>query len=271
MKSSNYKALFSISVNHTYFESKRNDCIQISPGAMTETLQKRFGIKIRRTLTGIGIYTNNTGSETDFFEYVKNVTGYDSFDFNIVVRPQIFWSVTELPIKWLGTFIYDSKLCASKGGNTFVLIPELNNEIRQNNSGTITIRFDDLTKHPQEVSYNIEFRARSTQWNYYIINRSKVKLTNPAINGKHSAISFGGPEIEVTPDGISALKFTSGENLLPLSEIPKYKFDLVDKLNGSNSSMRSIYKGLPTPDPIRTSVMEINGKSGWTSPMYIYI
>jgi len=61
--------------------------------------------------------------------------------------------------------------------------------------------------------------------------------------------------------------FSSGTNLLPLSEIPKYKFDLVNNSAAGDlsatkklSTGKVVFKGLPNPDPGNTGIIVLNGQ-----------
>lgn len=267
-----YKILFSLSVAHSYFEKGLWDCIQLLPGKTTKTLQKRFDIKMRMGINGLEVYLNSIGSATSLLTYITSVTDQDYFDFEIVTDPLLFWSVTDLPSNSVGQLIYDSQLSVPKDKTTSILKPTLSDEPCLKNSGNVKIRFADIIKSESgKISFHIEFQAKSTQWNYYIINKSKIKLNKPGIAEKANSISFEGPESVTTQEGISAIRFSSGGHLLPLSQVPKYKFDLVDDASGGTSGAKPIYKGLPNPDPIRTDIVQVNGKNVFASPMYIYI
>ncbi len=97
-----------------------------------------------------------------------------------------------------------------------------------------------------------------------------MQLQSPQITGK-PAINFTGPQDVVLDNGQQAMLFSSGDNLIPLSIIGNNKFDLVSKpaANGNkNAASKIIFKGLPIPDPMRTSSAEGNKIA---SKMYVYI
>lgn len=272
MITTSYRLLFQLSVHHTYFEGSVKDCIRFLPGKITKKLLKRFGLKIAKSINGIEVYTNSRQSNAAFFNYVSTVTSEDRFDFDIITDSSLFWSVTELPVEWLGKLNYDSTLSTRKEDGTLLLQPALATGSCMESSGSVSIQFTDiLNNYSDRLVFDVEFKARATQWNYYIINKSKIKLNDPGISVKNNPVSFEGPERVTTSDGTSALRFSSGSNLLPLSEVPKYKFDLVDNASSSTVSARSIFKGLPTPDPVHTMLVQVNGKNEIASPMYIYI
>jgi hypothetical protein len=145
--------------------------------------------------------------------------------------------------------------------------------------GSLIIHFDDILKFRADKGYTqfgISFEARSTQWQYYVINKTSIQLDNPAI-GK-TDINFTGPQNVVLGNGEQAILFSSGDHLIPLSEIPKYKFDLVntpatnDRIQIKNkSASKLIYKGLPNPNPERIGITKVNGQNQVSSPIYIYV
>ena len=124
--------------------------------------------------------------------------------------------------------------------------------------------------------FEIAFNARSTQWNYYVINKSSIKLDHPKIEGK-SEIKFEGPFNRVSQTGNKALFFTSGNHLIPLSEIPKFKFNLINESKASAKTAKktltskTIYTSLPNPDPGKIDIEEIEKKIIVSSSIYVYV
>jgi hypothetical protein len=139
--------------------------------------------------------------------------------------------------------------------------------------GRVRFYFADLVASP---AFEIRFSARATQWQYYIINRSAAQLDNPSITGK-AGIPFEGPTEVTIASGQQALFFSTGENLLPLSLSPKYRFDLVNTAatdNGSaarKSNAKVIFKGLPDADPKNIGIVRINGNTQVSTPIYVYV
>ena len=122
MMTNNYKILFSLSVSHSYFGKALHSYIQLLPGNTTKTLQKRFGIKMRKSINGLEIYSSSAGSIAAFLTYVTTVTGKDYFDFDMLTHPELFWSVTRLPENRLAQLTYDSKLSTQQENEaTFIL------------------------------------------------------------------------------------------------------------------------------------------------------
>ena len=144
----------------------------------------------------------------------------------------------------------------------------------------MVIYFDDILKCKNEKycgNFEIHFNARATQWQYYIVNKNKALLNHPAVVGKMD-IKFEGPENMVMETGEQCILFSSGSQLIPLSEKPVYSFDLVnkvkvvaDKSGKKIFTPRVVFKGLPIPDPknMKNIVGVLNNII--TSPMYVYI
>jgi hypothetical protein len=161
---------------------------------------------------------------------------------------------------------------------------QLNQELSANAGtpcmGKVTLYFNDILKFSDETGYaqfNIRYAARATQWQYFVINRSLVPLNDLAISGK-TQINFEGPENVFTAAGQAALLFSSGTSLIPMSEQPIYKFDLVNRSAPAGKPVDNkpvisqiIVKGLPTPDPmwIGKVTSDVNGQL--SSPMYVYL
>ena len=91
-----------------------------------------------------------------------------------------------------------------------------------------------------------------------------------------SDIKFNGPVQVTLPNNQEAQLFTS-DRILPLQEIPEYKFKLVDKVENTSTNNpnpvqgKVIFNGLPNPNPSQMGVIEVDGKKQITSPMYIYV
>jgi len=279
MIQNNYKILFSLEVLHTYFENSICTCLQFIPDAPTSNLINRFGFNIRSNVNGFRFYRNTTKSISEILSYITTVTGLSYFNFKMVSTNREFTAFTDLPTGWLGQLLFDSQSYSNNTG--FVLLKEnFSDQQDITGIGTINIHFEDILKYQlgkEVAAFQINFNARSTQWNYYVINRSAVQLNNPTITGKIQ-IDFEGPKNVTIQSGEAALLFSSGNTLLPLSETPKYMFDLVNnsRLNNEQESTKKssgkiVFKGLPNPDPKQIGLTTINDKKQVISPMYVSI
>lgn len=278
---SNFTILFSLQVKHTYFVNGVCNCLEFTPAADTDSILKRFGFITKQQPAGFALYASSGSSITSLLGYIQQVTGQDAFVFNIATANPLFALFTELPVNDLGCLLYNS----SSPNNTAIadglqLAATQTAATCTTGFGCITICFADILKAFDEkkvVSFTILYYARSTQWQYYIINKSAVRMDNPSITGKDS-IAFTGPDKVMLENGEPALLFSSGNTLLPLSNVPKYVFGLANApiiINGGGVKKtgvaQTVFKGLPNPDPSRVGTVIIDGGSKVSSPMYVYI
>jgi hypothetical protein len=278
---SNFKIAFKLMVAHTYFEQGVCNCLQFIPDESTQKILNRFGFLIRNKVNGFELYSNSTTELPAYLTYIKKVTGQDFFTFKIKTNNSGFQSFTDLPVDWMGQILYDSQSITNVyDANTVKLTATLSADVDNANIGNLIIRFDELAKYTNSqnsAQFNISYNARATQWQYYVINKSAIKLDNTAVVGK-SDIAFNAPQHVIIENGQQALLFSSGGTMIPLSEVPKYKFDLVnnpiltDSINQNKSTAtKTILKGLPTPDPRRFGLTSVDGKKQVSSPMYVYV
>jgi len=276
-----YSMIFSVEVLHSFFEKKVCDCLLFEPAEITEKVMKRFGFIIRKKTNGFALYCNTSQLLSVFFEYIKKATFENSFDFTINTNDESFWLFTELPQGPEGQIAYSSeKNCGVDKEGIVTLQPSFS-QTKKGVVGNMRICFDDILfykKENDQANFRIEFQSRSTQWQYYVINKSSVHVENPAINGKLN-ISFDGPVNVNIPTGEKAMLFTSAEELLPLSQKPTFQLDLINNKTvegeneraGPKSARKILFKGLPWPDPGGIGLIELNGRQIFSSPMYIYL
>jgi hypothetical protein len=276
MITSTYTRLFGLAAYHTYFEKYICTCLEFTPDASTTLMLERYGFKIRKSVNGFDLFFNGSGSAAGMLEHVAGVTGQNYFAFTIDSTNEAFLLFTDLSVDWLGQLEFDSSSPANQQVNgTIVLAEKLTSCALVSDPGVLRIYFADILANTAPA-YEIRLNARATQWQYYIVNKSAAVLDNPAISGKPAA-GFSGPESVTIPTGQQAMLFSSGD-LLPLSEVPKYKFDLVNHSSSESSSQlksasggKIIFKGLPNPDPGRVGIVQINGKKQTASPIYVYL
>lgn len=280
MIQSNFQILFKVEVLHSYFDQNICPCLKFNPGSVTSKLLDRFDFKCRSKINGFDLYANSRASVTAFLNYITKATNQTYFDFGIVTTNSHFNFFTDLPVDWVGQLDFDSQAASNRyEGNAVQLSQGLSKNAGTSRLGNLILRFNDILKFQNNngfTQFDIRFAARSTQWQYFVINKSSIQLDNPAI-GK-TDMDFTGPENVFIESGQQALLFSSGDNLIPLSELPKYKFNLINKpASGGNETTRKIsapkiiYTGLPNPDPGRIGMTRINGKNQVSSPMYVFI
>jgi len=275
------KQVFSLEVFHSFFEEGKCNCLVFNPSPATLKMLNKSGFLQKNKLNGFEMYFQSDTTLSQTLGYLNSVSGSRNFfEFEIVNKNPDFYFFTELPVNWLGQLVYNSQTGAvvqEEGG--VQLDPEFLKQESRPRFGTLRIYFETILNSGIETNvtaFRIVYQARATRWNYYIVNQSSLQLSNPGIFGK-SGINFEGPKTTTIQTGQSALLFSSGEELLPLSERPKFKFDLVNRAepgNGKNAKSTpaaTVFKGLPNPDPGCIGIEQINGKKLVTSPIYVYI
>lgn len=271
MKRSNYNIVFRVSIFHSYFENSICNCVSINLKPAAAFLLKRFNFMIRNTINGIEFYSNSSNVSA-LLNYISEATSLTSFDFELTTNNDGFNYFTDLPMDWAGQLAYDSKykLNRQEQGTT-QLVPQLSASMYQPIFGSLVVHFNDLMKNVP-VHFTIDYKARATQWQYFIINKSAMKLDNPKIIGK-SEIEFEGPQNITIETGENAMLFSSNENLIPLNALPIYKFDLIDSPTKEiikNTPVKTIIKGLPTPGVAQVGILKSDIKFV-SSPMYVYV
>ncbi|MEO8240538.1 MAG: hypothetical protein ABI576_20705 [Flavobacterium sp.] len=279
MTNINYIKIFGTAAYHTFFDDGKCNCLHFIPNHKTNKTLKKFGFKINLISNGFDLYSNTTSSLSDLLDYISKTTQQDYFEFDIKCSNPNFILFTAIPVNWIGAINYSSQDPKNQNDNgTIILSQTLENEIMPSHFGHLKIYFADILKEQNNASgilFKINFTARATQWQYYFINKNAVTLNNPSITEKEN-IQFNGPKTVTIQTGETALLFTSDKTFIPLSEKPKYKFDLITKSvsnpsNQNNTKSKIIIKGLPVPDVSRIGIIENNDQNQVASPMYIYL
>lgn len=281
MREIKFQQAFQVAVYHPYFREGICNCLSFQPAAETVKLLKRFDCAADSNDNVFRFYLNTAGSISSYLEHIKKTSGISSFTFEVKTTDPRFVYFTGLPAEWAGQLLYDTQSGANNfDDNVLHLAEKLAQKKDSNAIGLLTVHFDDIIKYSSEKGYakfDIRFKARSTQWQYFIINKSGVPLEAPVISRSGNSITFTGPENVTTKAGQPALFFSSGETLLQLSEYPGYTFSLTNNpgtLNGHkgiSSAGKTIVKTLPRPDPVQYDIINVKGEKQFSSPMYVFI
>ena len=279
MTQNSFTKIVGVSVFHTYFENNKCNCLGIIPNRESELILNKFGFKLNYNSNGFDLYCNSTSTVTSVLDYIEKTTSVRYFEFMIKSNDANISLYTQMPINWLGQVNFSSQDAKNQNNqNSFVLNQILEPSNYNTHFGSLKIYFQDI-QNSQDLSipihFDINFSARATIWQYYIINRNAIPLENPSILEKGKT-PFYGPELVTIQTGEQALLFTSNTTLIPLSQKPKYKFDLINttitsELTPKKISVKTILKGLPVPDVSPIGIIKVNGQNQVLSPMYIYL
>lgn len=279
MNHTTYHIIMSLTIEHTYFTN--NDCpsLTLKPCGTTIATMSRMGFKLHRDGKTYKMYSPSRVPVKESLNYIQRVLKVDSLEFELSSSDPKFNLITDFPLDWNGTITYNSDNSSNQLKNgAMELIANFSDIGRKSSMARITIGIDDILKLYKEntpIDLMIKFESRATQWDYFVINRNAVQLDNAKITAKEE-VQFEGPTKTILANGEEALKFTSGEQLMPLSEVPKYKLKLVNENSAASSvrkksSAKIVLDGLPNPNPNKISIQHTTDKHIAISEMYVYV
>ncbi len=274
----NYHTMFQVNVSHSYFQQGLFGSLQCDFGESFMALAKKYRLKIDTRPSGFVIFSTYE-NVAQFFQYITNTTGLTYIELALFTTDSNFYNYTAFPLDFQGMLQYSSDFDENvHTEDALLLAQKLVGSTSQSSIATIKIHFDDILNELERsgvVRYKIEMQARATQWQYFIMNRSKIQLISPEILGA-SEISFSGPSEVTLENGENALLFSTKDQYIKLSEIPKYQFNLVSETkfslkNQQPKKTKIVFNGLPNPSPERITIKTMDAKTFATSPMYIYV
>lgn len=268
-----YKILFELEVTHDYYGTGFCEDLTYKPSNSTEELMNRYNMKIFFTDKGFQFYSTKKNSKQDFLNYLTNVTGQDYFEFYAKTLDESFYSFTKFPVDELGNLVYDTS-SSNTETNSIVLKGRFQEDQTANYLFVLRVNFNDITEQSDNesfVNYRIDFVSRKTQWQYNIINSSKQEINQLSVKGDANVEFDTGKEVTLE-NGEVAICFTSVTDNIPYSQVPKYNFDLVNTIERLGTSKpKTIFKGLPMPNPGQLQVIHENQQTLVLSPTYVYI
>lgn len=269
-----YRTLFTCKIMHTFFADNICRGVAFKQGKTTSMIARRFGILIVAGQNSFSMLTDCSSTIADFLRYIENTTGFSSFDFEMTIDDSSFNNYTDVPVDWVGQFQFNSGETIARQEETVTLKTILSNSFPPPR-GVLTISFDDITGSGTPTpAYIIQFEARPTQWNYYVIVKNKEIDQESLTLKSRENVPVNGPQKVRTAGGEEAVLF-SVDKLIPLSEQPRYSFDLMST-GGKQSATggrydRIVYRGLPAPGKNNLGVIQEGKNTLVTSPMYVYI
>lgn len=269
---SQFNMIFSINVSHEYFENNICNCLVYKPTQKTSKLLSRYGFFIRKNSNGFEFYNSINNNPIDYLNYIEQASQCSCLEFEIETTNSNFLFFTEIPTNWIGQIQFSSSKFINKEKSR-ELTASYSSQKSTTSLISLKIYFKDLIallKNKQRANYTIYFESRTTQWRYYFINKSGVNLNSAIISGK-PPMQFEQATMVTIQNGKQAVLFSSGNNFIKMTEIPKHKFDLIETSGLKNQSKKIIFKGLPNSNPRNIAIDEENGTKIITSPMYVYI
>lgn len=281
MKAETIHKAFMVTVYHPYFKDGRCNCLSFTPAPETRTLLKRFHCFFENTGNHFRFYINAPESISAILSHIENATGISHFTFEIRTADPAFCHFTNYPTGRAGQLMFDTHDEANVWEDAVLHLSEKQADTPDTGLiGMLRVHFSDIIHYSSTrgfAEFAIRFKQRSTQWQYFIINKSEYPLGNPVVTATGGDIVFTGPEMVVTRAGQQALFFSSGEYLIPLTEQAGQTFSLSSISSyrqgqtGLPVSGKTIIKTLPRPRPGQFGIVEVKGEQQFSSPMYVFI
>lgn len=269
--------LFRLQFFHDYYVSGRLEDFRLVPDAPTARLIDRYRLLARMQ---DGVYSLNTTAAQGAAHGVRYLLGQDEdarLDFHLLCDLEHFSFITEMAPGWLGQLTLSSRTARADGADLRLAAHTgADGVIRPAVLAVVSIYLADvLLMGGEGVSYVFHFQARKLLWDYCVINRSRVKLADPAI-GNQDGVAFQGPQAVVLASGERGLRFHSGTDAFPLQQVPSFMVDLVDRVAVSNQSASQpvehcLIKGLPTPSLQQLTPGRAAGSAAMSCTMHVYL
>lgn len=269
---SNYNILFNLEIRHSYYKDNICRGLLYAPSNETYKIMSLYGFKIINNQFGFSFLFRNKSTLKNYLDYLKKATDINTFEFNITANNKALYQFTsQIPLTKIGVIQYSSDR-VSKNNNEFVLQEKFIEQKTTKYVAQIQIHFSDIIQHTsnnKSIKFSINLNSRATQWQYNVVNISKQNYNSLAIRS-NSIIAFLKTKTITLPNGQIAECFSSGENKIPLKEIPEYKFNLIGKVQKLGKTRKKIiFDSLPYPAP--GSLLIHNNSKDVTSLAYVYI
>jgi hypothetical protein len=261
-----FELVFRLSVFNSFYTNDECTCLVFSPDQATSKVLVKYNFKVRNIKNGIELFTEDASKLDQLLTYIQSTTYLTGFKFDINTIDPNFYNFTALPFNDLQSLSYSTNDKNPDGSLSWTVANE------SPKLGTVNFLFADL-KTDLPLNYSIKFTNKETKWNYYIMQRSGISLSNPQVKGSDGSL-FEAPVPIKIETGDAALLFVSSSTI-PMKERSDITYSLVDQITVStlDSSVKNklIFKGLPISSPESISIDKSQVPPIFTSPIYIYI
>ncbi|MEN8179266.1 MAG: hypothetical protein ABFS39_11725 [Pseudomonadota bacterium] len=284
-----YRALFELTVDHSYFANGKCSCLDYIPNDSTARMIKNAGLLIKKTNSGLLVLYDLNKLEALRLYLDDDEDGFE-FIFKLFAKDPDFKAYTE-PFSEAGSEVlyFDSqsssvstdgkiRLHASKQITRKYLSRldsvDLKDVLSQKERllppvSVIKLRALDFSKlfneqsESRTLNYYLKFKARHTYWKYYL--HSKKADKSIYINDPENRVSFLPADTVELSDGRTVLSYRS-KKLIPLNEHYNYRFQLKQPKNGGE---QVLFKQLPFPRLGQFGKEVIANRSRVVSEIYI--
>jgi hypothetical protein len=241
----------------------------LKPGAQLQAISKRFHFKIEHQYNRFTFYGLFAGKPSEFLSYITLSTGAAFFDFELCTTNGHFVIFTEMPFDLLAQIQFDSGKTTVQADGSQLLQPNYVTMPDVAQTGKLKISFSDLEVllDSNSADYCIAFKARATQWQYYIVNKyteaeGKLQICNKQGKTFDDAVNV------LLPTGEEATLISSGSQLIPLTSAPDSQL-ILQCINGA--TRKTINKWLPNASLQYYGVGTNGNTAVISSPIYVYI
>lgn len=279
--------LLQITLFHSYFSSGLFESCWLTPDPFTAAFLSRYQLFMRDESGIFGLYSDNSNPDVaGLVRYLNGKLAGAPLRFLLGNDESQFYRMTNLPFDYVGQIGLSSAAGAPgpapdrapPGPVRRELVAAMGPRVVNQPGviGVFSVYLDDwLAIGATDVCYETHFQARTLHWQYYLINRSQIKLNNPVIRNQQKAY-FEGPVPLVLSTGEKALSFSSGEMEFPLRQVPDGLFSLIDNLQSSLHANappieRCLINGLPTPDGENIKARRVGDGFYTFGEMYVYL
>lgn len=270
-----YIPLFKVNISNAYYKGTTVEPLRYTPSSDTTMLLSKFSMRYQNISGGLIFYIATQEPLIQFLKYVERVTDMPSFSFTGTAVNPDFYQFTDLPINQTGTVYFDTENEENQPTHDGLSLKGVFKPMpTATNVFDLKVQFKTLLAYLEKntvPNFQIDFKTRKTQWNYYIINNSGIDYNNLSIAGT-SDFQFDAPKMVTIPNGQEATLLSSGTTKIPLSAVPAYQLNLINTSIKNGTLRRTIvFKGLPNPNPATIEIYTENGEYQVASLMYVYI
>ena len=270
--------LFQIEFRHDYYSDGRFQDITVTADKDTQTLIDRYQLITRLENSVFSCYATNNSPPGDFLRYLSELYHNKPFIFHLNSSMRDFNIITDLPLDWSGQIILNNDNVVKDEKDNIELKQVLSTRMVHDDNRISVIRLfpgEIFSGNDGNNKYLVKFVSRKTRWQYFVINRSQIKLNQPEITNENNVVFFR-RDNALTPTGENALRFDSGDFVFPIRQAPVEQFDLVDSIETSSGENAQrienvLIKGLPTPKNNQINVAAVKGEQRVYSDVYVYL
>lgn len=243
--------LFQLRLQHGFFNDQQWLNAELLADQATQELIQRYQWQLIQQRNVWSLYSHAmTGRET-FLSHLAGFLDGQSLRFWILQPLPNFITFTDLPLDWQGLLSFSTQTALPSKDNQLPHLPFTTSPFGaapEHAVGVIDLYINDLLTQP---SYQIQLHTRKTYWEYRLIQRHQVRLQQPEILNHHGERVFSKPEKYVTDAGETAWRVSSGQQQLPMQQVPNTMLKLVDNqlvdVHAGRSVQRTVLNALPTP------------------------